>query len=189
MGSPKALLPDPDGRPFVVRLATTFLDAEIPDVIVVAGARHDEIRAALAHDPRTAAVRVVRNEDPSRGQLSSLWTALDALATAPPDAVLMTPVDVPMVQPDTVQRLVRTWRQTSAPIVRPSIGGTHGHPVLFDRTVLRELREASLTEGAKAVVRRYEQRLVNLEVTDRGAMQDVDTPADYQQLIQQRHDL
>ena len=92
--------------------------------------------------------RIVRNPDPSRGQLSSLWTGLE---TVGPDttAVLMTLVDVPMLRVSTIAAVVDAWRRTHAPIVRPAMGKRHGHPVLFDRSTFDELRRAPLNEGAR----------------------------------------
>src|SRR5687767_10690609 len=121
MGSPKALLPDRAGRPFVVRLARTLRDAGIDELIVVSGTQHEAIAEALRGDDRTRDVRVVRNPDPSRGQVSSLWTGLDALADRDPDAVLMTLVDVPFVGEATVRAVVEAWRRSGAPVVRPAI--------------------------------------------------------------------
>jgi molybdenum cofactor cytidylyltransferase len=183
MGTPKALLPDPDGRPFVARLARTFFAAGLDDVVVVTGARHADILTALADDglPRTPIV--VRNPAPSRGQLSSLWTGLDALDGRAYDAVLMTLVDVPMVRADTVRAVIDGWRASGAPIVRPAIGDRHGHPVLFSRAVVGELRRAPLDEGAKAVVHAHADQLVNVPVEDEGCLADVDTPADYRRLL------
>ena len=62
--------------------------------------------------------RIVRNEDPSRGQLSSLWTGLDA-CPADTEAIAVTLVDVPMLAPSTVSAVVDHWMRTRAPIVRP----------------------------------------------------------------------
>jgi CTP:molybdopterin cytidylyltransferase MocA len=50
MGRPKALLPDPEGRPFVARLVRTFSAASIEQVIVVTGNLHAQIADALAAD-------------------------------------------------------------------------------------------------------------------------------------------
>lgn len=183
MGAPKALLPAPDGRPFVARLAGTFAEAGIADVIVVSGSRHEEIVAVLAGDPATATARVVRNPDPSRGQLSSLLTGLAAADAIAPAAVLVTLVDVPMVAAATVTAVVDAWRGSDALIVRPAIGEEHGHPVLFDRRLFDALRAAPLDAGAKTVVRAHADRLLDVPVTDRGAIDDVDTPADYARLL------
>ena len=183
MGEPNALLPDPEGRPFVARIVRTFAAAAVSDVIVVTGALHDKIVAAVAVDHPPVLPRFVHNPDPSRGQLSSLWAGLDAADRPGVEAVLMTLVDVPMVSASTVTAVVDAWRRTHAPIVRPAIGDRHGHPVLFDRTVFDELRRAPLDEGAKIVVHRHAQRLVNVEVSDAGCLVDVDTREDYARLL------
>src|SRR5262245_26137766 len=108
MGAPKALLADPEGKPFVARLARTFIAAGVRDIIVVSGARHVEIVRVLSEDDVPDRVRVVRNEAPSRGQLSSLWTGLDAVP-ADTRAVLMTLVDIPMTAPATVRAVIDAW--------------------------------------------------------------------------------
>jgi molybdenum cofactor cytidylyltransferase len=184
MGSAKALLPDGNGRPFVARLVRTFMTAGIDQVVVVTGAAHDAIVAALIGDDLRMMPRVVRNNDPSRGQLSSLWAALDAVQHLPVEAVLMTPVDVPLVKAQTVRAVIDAWRGRHPPIARPVVGERHGHPVLFDRNVFEELRRAPLTEGAKAVVHGHEHQLLNIEVDDEGCLTDVDTPADYNALLE-----
>jgi molybdenum cofactor cytidylyltransferase len=184
MGTPKALLPDENGHPFVARLVRTFLAAGIEEVVVVTGAAHDAIVAALERDRLPVAPRIVRNSDPSRGQLSSLWAGLDAIDHLSLDAIMMTLVDVPMVKEATVRAVVDAWRQRRPPIARPVMGHRHGHPVLFDRSVFEELRRAPLAEGAKSVVRAHEHQLLNVEVDDEGSLIDVDTPADYGALLE-----
>lgn len=183
MGTPKALLEDPEGRPFVVRIARTFADAGLAAVVVVTGAQHDAVVRAVAADRAAAFTRCVRNPDPSRGQLSSLWVGMNAVMRPDLDAILMTLVDVPMLQPSTVVAVIDAWRRTGAPIVRPAIGDRHGHPVLFDRSVFDELRRAPLDEGAKTVVHAHADRVVNVEVDDEGCLLDIDTKTDYDAII------
>jgi molybdenum cofactor cytidylyltransferase len=182
MGRPKALLPDPEGRPFVARIVRTFTSAGLDRLVVVTGAQHDAIVSALADDGLGGSASCVRNPDPSRGQISSLWVGMDAAVTPDLDALLMTLVDVPMVRASTVRAVIDAWRRSRAPIVRPAVGTRHGHPVLFDRAVFDELRRAPIEEGAKAVVHAYADSLVNVAVDDEGCLMDVDTPADYSRL-------
>jgi len=186
MGRPKALLPDEDGRPFVARIVRTFASAGLDRLVVVTGAQHDAIVAALAAEGLAAAVSCVRNPDPSRGQISSLWVGMDAAVTPDLDALLMTLVDVPMVRASTVRAVIDAWRRSRAPIVRPAIGDRHGHPVLFDRAVFDQLRRAPIDGGAKAVVHAYADRVVNVDVDDEGCLIDVDTPEDYRALTRRQ---
>ena len=183
MGTPKALLPDPDGRPFVARLVRSFSAAGIDEIVVVTGVMHVAIAAAIATDSPPARPLCVRNPDPSRGQLSSLWAGLEAASRSDTEGVLVTPVDIPMIRTATIRQVVDAWVRTHAPIVRPVVGERHGHPVLFDRVTFDALREAPLTEGARVVVHANADRVVNVAVDDEGCLVDIDTPADYEAVI------
>ena len=185
MGRPKALLPV-DGRDtFVSRLARTLREAGVAEVVVVVAADGpvDAIRAALA--AIQPAPRLARNPDPSRGQLSSLLTGLEAVDRPGVDALLMTLVDVPLVGVSTVRALLAAYARSRAPIVRPvrEADAAHGHPVVFDRSVFDALRGADPRTGAKPVVRARAAEIENVPVDDRGAFLDVDTPADYRRVF------
>ena len=183
MGTPKALLPDPDGRPFVARLVRSFSAAGIDEIVVVTGVMHAAIVDAIATDTPPARPLCVRNPDPSRGQLSSLWAGLEAAIRSDTEGVLVTPVDIPMIRTTTIRHVVDAWVRTHAPIVRPVVGARHGHPVLFDRVTFDALREAPLTEGARVVVHANADHIVNVAVDDDGCLVDIDTPADYEAVI------
>lgn len=182
MGSPKALLKAPDGRPFAARIVRSLLSAGLERTVVVTGAAHDAIVASIDRDGPPVRPVFARNPDPTRGQLSSLWIGMDAAIDERTDALLVTLVDVPMVEVSTIEAVIQTWRDTRAPIVRPAIGERHGHPVIFDRVLFAELRGAPIEAGAKTVVRRYERQLVNVPVDDEGCLVDVDTRQDYEEL-------
>ena len=182
MGFPKALLLTRDGKPFVTAIVATFAAAGISDIVVITGRDHQRITDALANEPLAVLPRIVRNVDPSRGQLSSLLTGMDAVAAPDTPAMLVTLVDVPLLRPETVRLVMSEWRRTRAPIVRPAIGERHGHPVVFDRGVFDELRRAPADIGAKAVVRAHADEVLNVPVADEGCLVDVDTPRDYEAL-------
>ena len=182
MGFPKALLLTPLGRPFAAAIVRALAAAGVEDVVIVTGGDHDRVVEAVLADAPPVVPRFARNPEPSRGQLSSLWVGMDAAVDAETDALIVTLVDVPMLNPDTVTKVIDEWRRTRAPIVRPAIGARHGHPVIFDRSVFAELRAAPLDLGAKAVVRAHARELVDVPVDDEGSLVDVDTPQDYDAL-------
>ena len=182
MGQPKALLPvGPGGVTFVQQLINTLRLAGLDPVIVVAGADAPRLRAALALV--TPPVLMAVNQAPSRGQISSLVTALDAVDHPQVEAALVVPVDHPLVSVETVRRLVEVSRDSRAPVVRPARGARHGHPVIFDRSVFDELRHAGAAEGARGVVRAHAAAAVNVPVVDEGAFTDIDTRDDYERLF------
>jgi CTP:molybdopterin cytidylyltransferase MocA len=179
MGRPKATLDAPDGRPFVASIVRALAAAGLSRIVIVTGRDHHRVVEAIGSDLPPVRPLIVRNSDPSRGQLSSLWTAMDACVTPESEGLMMTLVDVPLVAPETVRRVIDVWRRTRAPIVRPALGDRHGHPVIFDRAVFEELRAAPLESGAKVVVRAHAHELIDVAVDDEGSLIDVDTPADY----------
>lgn len=182
MGSPKALLLDPEGVPFIVRIVSSMRQAGLSNIVVVTGKHHDAIVDVLGRSPVHGAVRIVRNPDPARGQLSSLWTAMDACAVES-EALAMTLVDIPMLAPTTIAQVVDAWRRTRAPIVRPAYGNRRGHPVIFDRAVFDELRRAPVESGARVVVSAHYDQVVNVAVDDPGCVVDIDTPDEYRRAV------
>ena len=191
MGQAKGALPlGATGDTVVARVVRTLLDGGIPHVVVVAGAHIDAVRHAMptfaeatAGKPGVVRARVIEHPGWEQGQLSSLIAGLNAIDEPLLEGAMVTLVDVPMVAASTVAAVLRAWRASRAPIVRPSAGERHGHPVIFDRAVFDELRSANPAIGAKAVFAMHKDRIVNVEVSDPGAFDDIDTPADYQKVL------
>jgi molybdenum cofactor cytidylyltransferase len=127
--------------------------------------------------------RFVLNRDYDRGQLSSLLAGLSAIDRPGVSAVLVTLIDVPLVSAATVRAVVDSYRRTRAPIVRPTSGDRHGHPLLIDRSVFSALRSADLSAGAKPIVRAYASASGDIAVSDEGAFTDIDTEEDYRNAI------
>ena len=181
MGRSKALLLHADGTTtFVAHAIRTFRDAGIRDVIVVGRPDDEELQRAVERQHAT----FVANPDPDRGQLSSLVVGLDAAERQhAADAIAVLPVDVPMITPTVVSRLVTAAASTPSPIVRASASGKHGHPVIFKHAVFDELRRADPALGARAVVRAHPERVADIDVGESGVTIDVDTPEDYRRVF------
>jgi len=181
MGRPKATLPVNDGHTFLTRIVRTFLDSGVDDVIVVVGHDADAIAASFSESGLPA--RFVVNREYDRGQLSSLLAGLNVIDRPGVAAVLMTLVDVPLVSSSTVRAVIDAYRRTGVPIVRPTSGDRHGHPLLIDRSVFAALRAANFTSGAKSVVRAYASAIGDIPIEDEGAFTDIDTEEEYRKTI------
>jgi molybdenum cofactor cytidylyltransferase len=183
MGRAKATLPLDDDT-FLTRIVRTFLAAGVDDVIVVVGHEADQVIAGFA--PSGLRARFVENRDYDRGQLSSLLAGLAVVDRPGVHAMLVTLVDVPLVTEATVRAVVGRYQQTCAPIVRPTSGARHGHPLLIDRSLFSKLRAADAASGAKPIVRAHASRAGDVETTDEGAFIDIDTADDYERVITTR---
>ncbi len=172
MGTPKALL-DYRGETFLDRLIRV-LGAFCDPVIVALGYHAEEIRAGAR-----VGARFVVNPDPSRGQLSSLQTAL---AEVPADAegFLFLPVDCPAPELETVKLIVDAFNSHDEPLlVIPRHDGRRGHPVCARRDLIAEFLALPAEGQAKEVVRRHADRTRYLDTFDEGVLADIDDPEAY----------
>lgn len=176
MGRAKALLASGD-RPFVRRILDTLEAGGIANRLVVVRPGDRALVATI----EAAGARAISNPRADEGQLSSLIAGLDAADTDGVDAVLVTLVDVPLLDSSTVRDLLARAAMSSAPIVRAVYRGRHGHPVIFKRATFAALRGADPAVGAKAVVRA--NVVEDVEIDDPGVVEDVDTPSDYERLF------
>jgi molybdenum cofactor cytidylyltransferase len=169
MGSPKALLTTAAGTTFLQAILATLREAGV-----------ESVRVVVAPGAGTDATHVI-NPEPARGMLSSVQCGLRALPE-PCDAVLLWPVDHPLVRVSTVAAMLDAFRSGDPPVVVPTHDGRRGHPVLFARRLVPELLAADPALGARAVVHAHADRL-ELTVEDRGVLADVDTREDYRRLV------
>jgi molybdenum cofactor cytidylyltransferase len=183
MGRAKALLRLGDADTFLTRIVKTFVEADVEDVLVVVGHEADRIASGL---PADLPARLVFNRDYDRGQLSSLVAGLAVVDRPGVEAVLVTLVDVPFVTPATVRAVVERYRATHAPIVRPTSGLRHGHPLLIDRSLFGALRSADPEVGAKPIVRAHASAAGDIEIADEGSFLDIDTAEEYARALSDR---
>lgn len=184
MGRAKASLPLDATDTFLTRIVRTFLEAGVDDVVVVVGHEADAIVSSFSASGLPA--RFVVNHDYDRGQWSSLVAGLGVVDRPGVSATLMTLVDVPLVTADTVRAVLACYRRTHAPVVRPTAGSRHGHPLLVDRSLFAELRAADPAAGAKPVIRAHASAAGDIAIADEGAFRDIDTEEDYLRMISDR---
>jgi CTP:molybdopterin cytidylyltransferase MocA len=177
IGGPKALLPL-GGETFLTRTCRILARPAVETVLAVVGHQAERIRTAGGLPPSVA---VVENPGYSSGMLGSVLRGLAAAEARGAEAVLLHPVDHPLVAPATVDRVVAAL-EAGAPIAVPSFEGRRGHPGGFAAAAWPALRAAPADRGARAVLAEHPEWVVHVP-GDRGCVAGVDTPADYERWI------
>ena len=172
MGQPKALLIY-HGRTFLEQILGTIRESSIESTVVVLGHDREAIESSVSLGVS------VFNEDYEKGMTTSFQAGIRALAPEVDGAVIFL-VDHPVVDPQTVDLLISKF--LPGRIVLPLHEGRRGHPVLFSREVLEEILELSPTSGANVVVRRSQERITEVEVSQPGILVDIDTPENFERL-------
>jgi molybdenum cofactor cytidylyltransferase len=179
MGRPKALLPI-GGQKFIERIITVLGQSRVDRSIVVLGHDADQLRRQIEHLP----VEVVINPDYHSGQLSSLQAAIRGIENDDRcEGILVHLVDHPFIDVALVDALIQRFCETKKLIVVPRYKGKRGHPVLFSRDLFKELLNAPLDQGAKAVVNAHRHETLEIEWQDEGITLDIDTPDLYRQHV------
>jgi molybdenum cofactor cytidylyltransferase len=182
MGRDKALLPWPSKGP------GTFLQAAIQslqdfnDLVIVVVGTNELILAPVIYGSGAA---LVRNNEPERGQFSSLQVGLQEVLNRGRDAAMVTLVDRPPVARSTLQLLRSRFDEELSLgkwAVIPQHNGRHGHPMLIDREMIEVFLKAPPDSTARDVKHQFQSRIAYLSVDDANVALNVNTPEDYASL-------
>ena len=165
-----------DGQPLVAFAAEAALASGVHPVVVVTGHRANEVQAALPDG-----VHVVHNAAHADGLASSLRTALRALP-ADLDGVVVSLGDMPFIRARHFEMLLEAWRPGA--IVVPVRDGRRGNPVLWSATFIDEMCDLQGDAGAKQIMARYPEAVIELPANDDAVLIDVDDADDLERIRQ-----
>ncbi len=184
LGGPKALF-ELAGESLLFRVLRTldaaFRELAVPaEIAVVCGADAERVRSRLATARLGIAASVVANEAPERERTHSLRLA--AAALPPQRALLVWPVDVPLVAPATLRALTREPLAERA-YRSPFHGERGGHPVLLGAALREELLALRDDETLRELRDRATTQRERIAVDDPFVLLDLDTPHDVQRAL------
>jgi molybdenum cofactor cytidylyltransferase len=172
MGGPNKLLAEIGGRPLVRIAVEQALASRAKPVIVVTGHERERVEAALKGLP----VQFVHNPDFAVGLGGSVRTGIAAVPAAA-DGAIVCLGDMPQVDAALIDRLITAFApEQGALAVMPTIDGQRGNPVLWSRRFFPDLMAIEGDVGARNLINRYGEAVVEVPVTGKGALVDVDTP-------------
>lgn len=175
MGRDKALLPWREGT--FLSAAIRALQPATELVIVVAGANAANLQPIV--DAHAAFLAI--NPDPQQGQFSSLQIGLREILNRGRDAAIITLVDRPAAQVETVQQIRSTFLASEEKIwaVVPEYGARHGHPFVIGREMIEAFLRAPAQSSARDVEHAHQEHIRYLPVNDPQVVANVDTPEDF----------
>jgi molybdenum cofactor cytidylyltransferase len=176
LGRNKLLL-DLGGETVVRRAVRAGIQAGLDPVIVVLGHEAGRVRGELEGLPCV----VVVNPDHPRGAGTSVRAGVARASETNAEALVLMLADMPLVTAEMIATLVARRRETRARLVVSRYGETQAPPSLFDRSLFGELLASDDKSCAKPVIRRHTAEAVAVEWPPE-ALQDLDLPADYDQL-------
>lgn len=166
LGEDKALV-DLLGQTAIARLARAYRLAGLAEIEVVRGEGAEPLPVELA-------LRVIIT-GPGE-MIDSLRTVLAAIG-ATSEAILISPVDYPLVSAATVSALVEEQRRSDPDVLLPLCDRRPGHPILISRRLFAEILDPEIN-SLREVIRRDPGRVHTLAVNDPWIHRDLDLPTD-----------
>jgi molybdenum cofactor cytidylyltransferase len=178
MGRFKPLLPL-GGRTISDRLISTFRQNGV-EPFLVAGYREGELLAGL----ESRGIRVVENPDYASGMFSSIRAGIRAARNDGRRGAFIAPVDVPLVRPFTLARMLASIQENPRRILYPLFEKKRGHPPFIPEQKFGPILDWPGDGNLQAALQTMEGDAGEIEVPDRFIHCDLDTPADYERLCQ-----
>lgn len=165
------------GRPMLEYPLLAFLSSRVGEVILVVQKRSilRDVKAPMER------VRVVANPDSARGLSTSVKLGVKKVSPRS-DAVVIGLGDKPLVLGSTIDFLISAYERSRSMIVVPVYHRRRGNPIIFDRKAFPLVEEAEGDEGAKSVMRKHRELVLEVQVDDEGVAVDVDTPDDLEKI-------
>lgn len=173
MGQPKPLLRFND-KTFLEQVISVLKLSDVDRITVVLGAEAGTIKRSVD----LSGTNVVINEDYAKGQLSSLIAAIEQIPEGV-DAILVCLVDAPFITKEVVNSIINKFREMDSPIIVPVFNAERGHPTLFSKSLFSQLLTAPEDQGARAVIYSNEEKVLEVETSEKGILIGIDTPDDY----------
>ncbi len=161
-----------DGLSLLDRAVEAATGSTCVDTVVVIGNEAARARAGLAGRK----VRIVENKDFAQGLATSLRAGIAAVP-ADCDAAVVLLGDMPQVTAQHVNRLLAAYAPGEGrSICVATRVGKRGNPVLWSRSYFDEMLALDGDQGARALIRRHEDAVCEVEMDDDGVLLDLDTP-------------
>ncbi len=179
MGENKLLLPF-CGKPILQHVIDAARATPLSPLILVLGPDADTIRLDL----NLTGLTVIVNPDSIRdGYASSLKVGLSALSKPCMGAMFLLG-DQPLVTRKTVKKLLAAFQAEPDRWVAPAYKGQRGNPVITPASWFDKIFSLKGDTGPRHHLKNPSARLKLVVVPDPGVVFDVDTPKNYQRLIQ-----
>ena len=152
------------------------------EIIVVTGREADAVESEISKTKNQKS-KITHNPDYEKGLTTSIQAGLKAVDHA--DAVMICLGDMPLIKAEDYRFLMDSFaNQKESSIQVPVYQGQKGNPVIFGQKHFEEILNHTDVNGCFGVVQRNSESVCRIQVSSNRFIQDIDTPNDYQRLLQ-----
>ncbi len=170
---PKLLLPF--GKSTILeQTIDNLLDSMVDEVIVVLGHKSEEMMRKLANRP----VKIAINPIYHQGMSTSIAKGL-SLVNNRAQAIMVALADQPLINSQTINRLIEESLSYDKGIVIPAYQAERGHPVIFASKYKEELLGLKGDIGGKQTIKQHPDDTLEVIADSKAITMDINTINDY----------
>jgi molybdenum cofactor cytidylyltransferase len=178
-GSSKQLAPL--GRSTVLeKTVDNYLASDASEVVVVLGHMSRELSRFLGDRP----IKRIVNPKYAQGMSTSLIAGLRSI-NSDSDAIILALADQPFVDTPTINQLIKAFGTGRKGIIVPVYRGRRGNPVILSKKYFNELLDTEGDIGGRQILVLHPEDVKEVKVTCKGVLQDIDTPEQYREALNQ----
>jgi molybdenum cofactor cytidylyltransferase len=174
MGRQKLLLPY-GGVPVIRHIVNVLESSSLDHIGVVTGKDNVLVKESLSG----ANVQFTHNDEYEKGMLSSVRKGVELVQGTDSDLMLFLG-DQPMIRRNVIDELVAGWSADEKAIHVASYESHRGHPVIIHRSFFEEILKDFDDEGLRGLLKRYPEKVFEIEMSDKRVLMDMDSPSDYE---------
>lgn len=154
---------------------TKLLKLGISPITIVTGHKEKELMDCICYD----GIRYIKNENYNSTEMfDSVILGVEDIKDMC-DRILIMPMDVPAILISTLEKVLRV----DAGMIRTTYKGRPGHPIIIDSEFAGTLKDYQGEDGLRGAMECSNISITNIDVDDAAVQFDIDTPDEYNQLI------
>jgi molybdenum cofactor cytidylyltransferase len=179
MGEENKLLLPYEGEPLFLKSLRAMQASDLDELIVVLG--HDY--KAMLPFFNSSSIKIAINGNHLEGQTSSIQAGLK-LVNPSSKAYVICLADMPLITEEHINALISAFDggHSESRIVRPIVDGKPGNPTIFSKSLYDDLIACQEKNGAKSVIEKNKECLIQHITPDLAYFVDIDTPGEYEKL-------
>ena len=118
----------------------------------------------------------ISNLNPDDGPISSIRLALEKASLVTSSAIMIWPTDHPMIKYQTLEDLIKNYKEKPDFITLPSDGFHRGHPAIFPNWCFDYFKHSELNNGAKTLLQMFPDKINYVLTDDIWITRNINTP-------------
>lgn len=152
--------------------------AGIEDIFVITGHKAFLLEPVLEY----RGIKIIYNPNYDQGMYSSIQAGVKALPEDT-EAFFLLPADYPLVSSVVIEEMLNEYRRQPHQVLYPTFKGVRGHPPLISTELSSYIMQSEAPGGLKGLLEVVGTDYAEIEVSEDGILQDLDTEDDYQNII------